>query len=175
LDLSDDFKGQKMETDQDLIKQFRDQLKKGKIQKAYKLLLEFILSFRIQLKSHYPEWEIPGSIYHGYLDMTYFPVFTKLLKSRGLKIAVVFNYEVFQFELWLSAANKTLQKQYWEKLRNHSFKNYSLTVPAKRVDSILEYPVPAEIDFTNPEVLTEKLEQAVREFVETLEELLIGL
>jgi hypothetical protein len=43
--------------------------------------------------------------------MTYFAVVPPSLKRRARKIAIVFNYEAFRFEAWLSATNRQLQRK----------------------------------------------------------------
>jgi len=48
--------------------------------------MEYIMGLRTQFSHEFPNFA-PGHIYQGYMDMTYFPIFPKLLKSRKLKIA----------------------------------------------------------------------------------------
>jgi len=43
-----------------------------------------------------------SGLYQGYLDMTYFAFFPVKLKKRDLKLAIVFNYQAFRFEVWLA-------------------------------------------------------------------------
>ncbi|HOH08780.1 MAG TPA: hypothetical protein PLF89_14745 [bacterium] len=45
-------------------------------------------------------------MYQGYLDMTYFEFFPDKLKKCDLKLAIVFNYQAFRFEVWLAARNR---------------------------------------------------------------------
>jgi len=79
-----------MDSLQEYMKEYRIQLGKGAIQKAYKGLMEYIMALRTHFSKNIPDFA-PGNIYHGYMDMTYFPLSPKSLKSRKLKIAVVFN------------------------------------------------------------------------------------
>jgi hypothetical protein len=106
--------GQKMVLFQDSINEYRNQLQTGTIQKAYRGLMEYIMGFRTHFTQKHPDYAISGSIYHGYMDMTYFSVFPKSIKERKLKIAIVFLHEAFRFEAWLSGINRQVQKQYWE-------------------------------------------------------------
>ncbi len=95
---------------------FRRQLEKGPVKRAYRALLAYMLGLRNHFKNGDPGYAVSG-LYQGYMDMTYFALFPPKLKSRGLKIAIVFNYEAFRFEAWLSGKNQAVQRQYWELFR----------------------------------------------------------
>ena len=69
---------------------------------------------------------------------------------RSLKIAIVFNYEAFRFEAWLSAANRQVQRKYWELFRNSQWADYRVVKPATGVDSILECDLASDPDFGDP-------------------------
>lgn len=161
-----------METNQELINYFELQLRKGKIQKAYKLIFDFMSGLRNQLKSSHSEYEIPTSMYHGYMDMTYFPIFTKKLKKHKLKTAVVFNYKAFRIEVWLSAANKNVQKKYWEKLKHKTLDKYIIIEPQKGIDSILEYHIPGNYNFNDIDLLRKKAANSVIMMIEDMEEII---
>ena len=61
-----------MQSFQEYINEYRKQLAKGAIQKAYKGLMEYIMGLRTHFKNKYPDYFVSGSIYYGYMDMTYF-------------------------------------------------------------------------------------------------------
>jgi hypothetical protein len=94
--------------------EFRRQLERGIIQAAYQGLMEYFRKLNAHFKNKYPEYSVGGSIYYGYMDMTYFSLFPDEIKRRKLKIAVVFVYDEFRFEVWLSGANRDVQAKYWE-------------------------------------------------------------
>ena len=56
--------------------EYRKQLEKGYIQKAYKGLMGYIMALRTHFSKKLPDFA-PGNIYHGYMDMTYFPLSPK--------------------------------------------------------------------------------------------------
>lgn len=89
--------------------EYKKQLDKGRIQLAYRGLLEYILGLRLYFKEKYPDYFVSGSLYLGYMDMTYFSFTHPLLKQKGLKIAIVFLHEQLRFEVWLAAVNKQVQ------------------------------------------------------------------
>ena len=94
--------------------EYKRQMEKGVVSKAYKGLMEFIMDMRMQFKNKYPEYYVSGNIYFGYMDMTYFSFFPESLKARQLKIAVVFIHDTCRFEVWLAGANKQVQTKYWK-------------------------------------------------------------
>ena len=103
-----------MEPFNEYANEFKRYLKQGYIQEAYKRLIEYVMGLRLHFKKKHPDFLVSGSIYIGYMDMTYFALFPKSMKGRKLKIAIVFVYDTFRFEVWLAGYNKRVQKEYWE-------------------------------------------------------------
>ena len=60
--------------------EYKKQLKKGDIKEAYKGLMEYIMDLRVFFKKKYPDYFVSGSIYYGYMDMTYFSFIPESLK-----------------------------------------------------------------------------------------------
>jgi len=154
------------------MKEFRKQLQTGTIQEAYRGLMEFILELKTYFKNKYPEYFVSGSIYYGYMDMTYFSVIPESLKQNKLKIAIVFNYEAFRFEVWLGGYNKKIQKKYWKLFIDSGWKKYHISTPTKGVDSILEYILVDNPDFSNLDYLTNQIEKETLKFIKTVENFL---
>ena len=90
---------------------FRRQLKSNDLIEAYQGLMAFFRELRSHFQKAYPHYSVPSNIYYGYLDMTYFAVIPPALKPHKLKIAIVFDYEHFRFEVWLSGANRKVQAE----------------------------------------------------------------
>lgn len=99
-----------MKSFNECIEEYKKQMKKGCIPVAYKGLMEYIMSLRTHFKNKYPDYFVSGNIYYGYMDMTYFSFIPKSLKSKKLKIAVVFIHDKMRFEVWLGGYNKQIQK-----------------------------------------------------------------
>ena len=74
----------------EFMKEFKQQLEKGAIQEAYQGLMQYFRDLRAHFRDAYPQYPVSGSIYYGYMDMTYFSLFPESLKHRRLKIAIVF-------------------------------------------------------------------------------------
>ena len=154
-----------MKSLQENMAEFRKQLERGTIQKAYQGLMEYMISLKNHFASKYPDYSVPGSIYYGYMDMTYFSVLPKSLKDRDLKIAIVFLYDAFRFEVWLSGKNKQVLSKYWQFFKKSSWDKYKIVEPVKGVDSIVEHILIDNPDFSNLEDLTKQIDKGTLKFI----------
>lgn len=158
-----------IESFQKYVKEFREQLEKGAIQEAYRGLMEYIMELKTYFKNKYPDYFVSGSIYFGYMDMTYFSIIPESLKQKKLKIAIVFNYETFGFEVWLSAVNKNVLTEYWNLIKDKNWDKYRIVKPGKGIDSILEYNLVNNPDFSNLHELTKQIEKGTINFIKDIE------
>ena len=164
-----------METFNKFMIEYRKQLDRGYIQEAYRGLMDFIMGLRVFFKNKYPEYFVSGNIYYGYMDMTYFSVIPESLKRRKLKIAIVFNHDDFKFEVWLGGYNKKIQNEYWNLFKERGWKKYYIVPSIKGVDSILEYILVDNPDFSDLEYLTKYIEEGTLKFINDIENFLVGL
>ncbi len=154
---------------QEYVNEYREQLKKGAIQKAYKGLMEYILELRTSLKNKYPDYYVSGSIYYGFMDMTYFAFYPKSFHERNLKIAIVFLHEKCKFEVWLAGFNKQVQTRYWKYIKESGWNKYHLVPTIKGSDSILEHTVVENPDFSDLATLTKQIESEIMKFIQDVE------
>jgi hypothetical protein len=154
---------------QEYMIQYRKQLEKGAIQKAYQGLMQYMMSLRNHFSNNYPDYSISGSIYYGYMDMTYFSVFPASLKDRALKIAIVFVYDTFRFEVWLSGRNQQVLAKYWKIFSESGWDRYKIAPQGKWADSILESVLVGNPDFSDLETLTRQIEQGTVKFIKDVE------
>lgn len=159
-----------MEAFNEAMKEYKHQLEKGAIQTAYRGLMEYMGSLRVYFKTRYPDYSVPGSIYYGYMDMTYFSLVPESLKARGLKIAVVFLHEACRFEVWLSGYNRQIQAEHWEAIKVSGWDKYRLVQDPKGSDAILEHVLTSEPDFNDLPALTSLLENKTIRFIGDIEE-----
>jgi hypothetical protein len=152
--------------------EFKTQLQRGAIQNAYRGLLEYMLSLKNHFLNKYPNLTIPGSLYIGYMDMTYFSILPESLKSRGLKIAIVFNYEAFRFEIWLSGKNKQVLTKFWKILTASGWNKYKVVNPGKGIDFIVEHVMLDQPDFNDLDAMTECLGSETVKFIREIEQIL---
>jgi len=161
-----------MESFDEYINEFRKQLNKGYIQEAYKGLMKYIMELRLYLQNKYPDYSVSGSLYYGYMDMTYFSLFPKSLKGRKLKIAIVFIYDTFRFEVWLAAQNKQVQTEYWKLVKGSNWNKYRIPSTTKGVDSIIEYILVDNPNFRDLDTLTKQIEEGTLTFIKDVENFL---
>lgn len=157
---------------QESMHEYKKLLKQGTIQEAYRGLMEYIMDLKTHFKNKYPDYFISGSIYYGYMDMTYFSFTPKTLKDRNLKIAIVFNYDAFRFEVWLGGYNKQVQAEYWQLLKESGWDSYHLVPTTEGMDSILEHTLVADPDFSDLDTLTKQIESETLRFAADVEKFL---
>ncbi len=160
-----------MQSIQEEMNELRMYLRTGALQKAYKALLGYMMDLRIHFQDRYPSYSVSG-LYQGYMDMTYFAILPPSLKRRNLKIAIVFNYEAFRFEAWLSGTNRQVQRKYWELFRDSQWTEYRVVAPAKGVDSILECDLAEAVDFGDLDNLTASIEEKTGKFINDIDKFL---
>jgi hypothetical protein len=161
-----------MESFSECMNEYRKQLEKGAIKQAYKGLMEYIMDLRTQFKNKYPDYVVSGSIYYGYMDMTYFSFFPESLKNRNLKIAIVFIHDAFRFEVWLAGYNKQVQTKYWKLFKGSNWNQYHVVPTTQGVDSIVEHVLVDNPDFSDLNALTNQIERGTLKFIQDVESFL---
>ena len=104
--------------------------------------------------------------------MTYFSFFPESLKQRKLKIAIVFIHDAFRFEVWLAGNNKQVQSKYWKLIKESGWNKYHIVSTTKGVDSIVEYILVDNPDFSDLDTLTKQIERATLKFIKDVERFL---
>lgn len=161
-----------MKSFQEDMAEFRKQLEKGSIQRAYQGFMEYMLGLKNHFSNKYSDYSTPGSLYTGYMDMTYFSILPKSLRDRDLKIAIVFLYEAFRFEIWLSGKNKQVLAKYWQMINKHKWDKYKIVEPVKGIDFIVEHTLVDNPDFSDLEDLTKQIEKETLKFIKDIESFL---
>lgn len=153
-----------MKTLNQLIGSYTCLLRQGELQAAYKGILEFIGRLRSDFMKMYPDSDI-GGVYPGYMHMSYFSFSTKLLKDKGLKIAIVYLHEKGRFEVWLSARNREIKRRYESGVKHMVSVNPDLFHDETNPDAIIEYTLEPEPDFENQALLIHTIEHGVDQFI----------
>jgi hypothetical protein len=161
-----------MESFHESMSEYKKQLEKGEIQKAYRGLMDYLQALKAHFHKAHPEFSVSGSLYFGYMDMSYFSLVPKSLKTRNLKIAVVFLHEAFRFEVWLAAANKGVQTEYWKLIKDSSWDQYRLVPSPQGYDSIIENVLVENPEFSDLDVLTQQIESGTMAFIKDVESFL---
>ena len=159
-----------MKTLNQLISEYTCQLQQGELQVAYKGILEFIGRLRAECIRKHPDFDT-GSVYQGYMDMSYFSLSTKLLKEKGLKFAVVYLHEKGAFEVWLSARNREIAKKYDFLLADSSVGMFH---DSTNPDAIVECTLASAPNFEDQAALMNGIEEGVQKFVSVITEILVN-
>ena len=162
-----------MESINEYIMEYTAQLRKGQIQKAYKGIMTFMSELRSYLESEYPDCTV-GSLYFGYMDMTYFAFTPTDLKNKKLKIAVVYLHEKNVFEVWLAGNNRKIQAEYITLMSSENMGKYKLSQIIPGVDSIIESILVEKPDFDHPEALMKQIEKKTIAFAKDILSILDG-
>jgi len=152
--------------------EYKRQLKKGDIKKAYNGLIQYFKDLRSHFSNKYPDFLVSNNIYPGYMDLTYFHFFPKSLKPRKLKIVVLFIHDTFRFEVWLAGNNKKVQTEYINLFNESNWNKYHLASTTIGVDSILDHILIDNPDFRELDKLTNQIERGTLRFIKDVENLL---
>lgn len=147
--------------------EYKTQVSKGDIVKAYRGLMEYLSSLRNYLAVRYPDYAV-SSLYFGYMDMSYFSFTPPELRDKKLKIALVLMHDSLRFEIWLAAANRQIQSQYIKLFSEKGFDKYSVSTAGKGVDSIVESVITDKPDFDSPERLSAIIEEKTLLFIKDI-------
>lgn len=155
----------------DDIREYKNQLGKGYIQRAYKVIMTFMSDLKAYLESRYPDYS-SSALYFGYMDMTYFAFTPVELRDRKLKIAIVFLHEECRFEVWLAGNNRKIQADYIEILKKKNIGGYTLSNVSPGVDSIIESAITQQPDFEKADELKHIIEVKIIDFVKDIKSML---
>ena len=161
-----------MESFHEYKNEFKKQLGEGDIQKAYQGFMAYFRDLRAHFEKQYPDYTVPEGIYYGYMDMTYFSIVPEWLKRRKLKIAIVFVYNTFRFEVWLSGVNRAIQAEYWKLIKESDGNVYHIASNPRGVDYILDHILVGDPDFSDLDGLTKQIESGALQFIGDVENFL---
>lgn len=153
------------------IREYQIQIKKGDIIVAYRGLMNFMMSLRSHFSTKYPDYIISGSIYYGYMDMTYFAFSPESMKSKKLKIAIVLIHNGLRFEVWLAGYNKQVQARYFNLFKQKAGIPFRMPSTLQGADSILECTLVDNPDFSDPDALMHQIEEGTLRFIDRVKEL----
>ena len=153
------------------VEEYTEQLKSGRIREAYRGIMSFMSGLKAFMERLHPDLAF-SALYPGYMDMTYFACTLPALKEKGLKIAIVYLHEENRFELWLSGSNKKIQAEYISLLQTRDTGGCKLSQSKPGVDSILESRLPDQPDFDHAGELMDRIEREVLRFMEITEKMI---
>lgn len=158
-----------MEALNQYIQEYKKQIEKGDIVKAYRGLMSYILELRSYLSNKYPNFVVSGSVYFGYMDMSYFSFTPAFLQGKKLKIALVFIHDKVSWEIWLAGANRQIQAKYSKLFTEKGWEKHRISPIEKGVDSIIECVLTDKPDFDDLSALTSEIESKALEFIDEIQ------
>jgi hypothetical protein len=161
-----------MESFSDLMAEYQHQMQLGVIPRAYRGLMDYLLELRSRLASAHPDYIVSGSLYFGYMDMTYFAFTSPALTEKKLKVAIVYVHQTGRFEIWLAAANRPLQARYWKLFRESGYTQYRVLDDLRGEDAIVVHTLADAPDFSDLPTLTSWIESESLRFIRDMEEFL---
>lgn len=151
---------------------YQNLLKETELQVTYRKLIGFINKLQAYFKDKYPEYEVSKGLYQGYLDLSFFTFTTDQLKSKQLKIAVVFLHKEMRFEAWLSGRNRSIMSTYHNNLKGYDLGEYLLSNDEKGMASIIEGILISNPNFDDLKGLTVEIEHNTFRFVNDIQDIL---
>ncbi|MGE4455032.1 MAG: class I SAM-dependent methyltransferase [Sphaerochaeta sp.] len=149
----------RQQTSQSLIDQYTRVVSQQHIDEAYRMILTFLHSLQQRLATKYPEGKV-STIYQGYLAMSYVAVITPQLQAHNLKLALVYIHAKGCFQAWLSAKNRTVQREYHQYFRSRLLPSCSLVEQGPGVDAILQWNLLDAPNFDDQETMVYSLLEA---------------
>lgn len=144
-----------MNFNRDLLNEYKTLLQTTDLIEAYQEFIKLFRFLRIELEKTMTEYRFQGNIAENGMDYSYLLFWNEELKSKGLKIAVVFVHRDFRFEVWVSGFNRKYQSKYYDILKDKEIP-FELTSSPTKTDYILR--VPADIsDISNGDYVVEKI------------------
>ncbi len=134
---------------------YKEQLSRGDILIAYNGLVKFVMKLRASLIKNLSEQYSFSGILHGYMDYTYFYYANDFLKSKKLKLGLVLNHVEMRFEIWLLGNTQSVQRKYWEVLKESKWNKGQPEMPTY---SILEVILEDKPDFDELPLLAQQIE-----------------
>lgn len=157
------------------VDQYTALLRQGDLQVAYRGILEFMGKLRSDFAGSGTMFEVGGSLYQGYMDMTYFSLSNRLLKERALKIAIVYLHPKKAFEAWLSARNRTVLGQYRALFADEILDELEVFHDETNEDAVLECLLTDSPDFDRQDALSALLGRKTEAFISAIEKLILNL
>lgn len=150
------------------IDEYKEIMQNTNLQRGYQEFIKFFRYLRIYLEKETMGFTFTGNIVENNMDYSYFQFTNNELKTKGLKIVIVFVHKDFNYEIWLSGINRNIQNKYFDDLKK-SKKQYALTDNPNRTDYILKTNIIANYDYDNLDKLLNEMKTSINEFIDNIE------
>ena len=153
-----------MQFDAGLLETYRQLVQTTSLADSYGEFVRLFRFLRVQMEKEMPQFQFQGNIVENAMDYSYFQFTSQELKSRGLKIAVVFLHRQFRLEVWLSGVNRSSQKRWFPVLAAEDCP-FLWTENPERSDYILRSPLPEDWNLADGDGTVSMLKQKALELI----------
>lgn len=153
-----------MQFDAGLLETYRQLVQTTSLAESYGEFVRLFRFLRVQMEKEMPQFQFQGNIAENAMDYSYFQFTSQALKSRGLKIAVVFLHRQFRLEVWLSGVNRSSQKRWFPVLATKDCP-FLRTENPERSDYILRTPLPEDWNLADGDGTVSALKQKALELI----------
>lgn len=158
-------------TDEDgsYINEYRRLIQETNLQKGYQEFITFFRALRTYLQKQLPEYAFTGNIVENNMDYSYFQFSNDDLKSKGLKIVIVFVHTEFACQIWLSGMNREVQAKYYNEFTKKSHP-YILTDNPSKTDYILKTILVEDNNYNDVESVFQTIKDKTVEVMKSMEQ-----
>lgn len=149
------------------IKEYEYLMKTTNVQKGYQEFLTFFKGLRSSLSQRMSGYTFTGMIVENAMDYSYFQFTDTQLKSKGLKIVIVYVHKESCYEVWLSGVNRKVQSTYHALLGSKKC-TYVLSTDPKRVDYIVKDICIDDIEYEQYDKTVERIQTRIEAFIKNV-------
>ncbi len=142
--------------DSNLLLEYKQLLQTTDLRDCYREFLKLFRYIRTELEKRMKEYKFQDTITENGMDYSYFSFTGDKLKTKGLKITIVFMHKDFQFEVWISGSNRKYQSEYYNLLKERDVP-FELTDDPLRKDYILRVTADRIADISDGDLVVEVL------------------
>lgn len=154
-----------MTFDSSLLETYRTLLNTTPLQQSYQEFVRLFRYLRSELERQLPDFRFQSSICENAMEYAYFFLTSPALKEKGWKLVVVFIHKSFQLEVWLSGSNRSIQRQ-WANRLNACPPPMEASADPGRTEYLIRLPV--QTDLTNGKGTAAAIRKAVKDLTEFL-------
>lgn len=135
----------------------------GDLPQVYRKILDSLSEIRRMIQKNHSDLVV-GSLYPGYMDISFFALVSPELKARQLKLVLVYVHATGAFEGWLAGINRGVQKQYYSLLEGRDLGAWTLSSFGPGIDHLIKITLVEDPDFEALLLLVEKIDESLRLF-----------
>ena len=122
--------------DEDIL-EFKKLIQTTRLKQGYQKIQKLLRNLRNDLVKEMMGYRFQAGVVENNMEYAYFQMQDELMKRYNLKTVVIFDYQRFSFEVWISGVNRHVQKAYQQYLQTIANETWQLTNDPLHQDYIL--------------------------------------